>query len=63
MSGAGTVQSFNYEDVATSATATRQLASQDYMICFRRELVSSVVCTSSSYIPNAKCSCCYVGYI
>jgi hypothetical protein len=37
----GTVKSFNWKDVAASATSQRQLADQDYQICFRTELVGS----------------------
>jgi hypothetical protein len=35
------VKSFNWKDVAASATSQRQLADQDYQICFRTELVGS----------------------
>jgi hypothetical protein len=37
----GTVKSFNWKDVAASATSQRQLADQDYLICFRTELVGN----------------------
>ncbi len=39
--GSGTVKSFNWKDVAPSASAPRQLADQDYKICFRAELFSN----------------------
>jgi hypothetical protein len=35
------VKSFNWKDVAASTTSQRQLADQDYQICFRTELVGS----------------------
>jgi hypothetical protein len=38
----GSVQTFNWKDVATG-TSTRQLANQDYYICFRTELVNKQV--------------------
>lgn len=37
----GTVKSFNWKDVAASGTSQRQLADQDYLICFRTELVGN----------------------
>ncbi|EFX82748.1 hypothetical protein DAPPUDRAFT_240999 [Daphnia pulex] len=44
----GTVKSFNWKDVA--ASANRQLADQDYQICFRTELVGS-----NQQVPNTHC--------
>lgn len=37
----GVVKSFNWKDVAS--TSTRQLANQDYKICFRTEVIRSQV--------------------
>lgn len=39
-SASGSVQSFNWRDVAPEYT-TYQLANQDYNICFRPEIVSN----------------------
>lgn len=44
-SASGSVLSFNWKD--TAGTATRQLANQDYYICFRTELVNQQVCFSN----------------
>jgi hypothetical protein len=41
-SATGRVKSFNWQDVAS--TATRQLNNQKYNICFRTEKISSQVC-------------------
>lgn len=38
-SASGVIRSFNWKDIA--GTATRQLANQDYKICFRSELLES----------------------
>jgi hypothetical protein len=38
----GSIMTFNWMD--TTSRATRQLASQDYYICFRTELVNRQVC-------------------
>ncbi|XP_046645861.1 uncharacterized protein LOC124336197 isoform X1 [Daphnia pulicaria] len=46
----GTVKSFNWKDVAASTTSQRQLADQDYQICFRTELVGS-----NQQVPNTHC--------
>ncbi|XP_045028652.1 uncharacterized protein LOC116921106 [Daphnia magna] len=46
----GTVKSFNWKDVAPSATSPRQLADQDYQICFRTELVGT-----NQQVPNTHC--------
>nr|CAH0108996.1 unnamed protein product [Daphnia galeata] len=46
----GTVKSFNWKDVTASATSQRQLADQDYLICFRTELVGN-----SQQVPNTHC--------
>ena len=40
----GQVSSFNWKDVTPTANVPRQLANQDYNICFRTELVNSQVC-------------------
>lgn len=40
-SSSGTVSSFNWRDVA--GASTRQLANQDYNICFRTELINNQV--------------------
>lgn len=37
----GTIKSFNWRDIAS--TATRQLANQNFKICFRSELVANMV--------------------
>ncbi len=37
----GTVRSFNWREVSPSATGPRQLANQDYNICFRTEQVTN----------------------
>jgi hypothetical protein len=52
----GTVKSFNWKDVAASATSQRQLADQDYLICFRTELVgnSQQVSWLLPGIPNVR---------
>jgi hypothetical protein len=48
-STSGTLSSFNWKDVA--GTATRQLANQAYTICFRTELVSNQKATSLCLSP------------
>ncbi|EFX82909.1 hypothetical protein DAPPUDRAFT_240674 [Daphnia pulex] len=47
----GSVQTFNWKDVATG-TSTRQLANQDYYICFRTELVNK---QSSAQVATVLC--------
>ena len=37
----GIVQSFNWKQMSPTASATRQLANQDYNICFRTEQISA----------------------
>ena len=39
----GTVSSFNWKNVKTGFNSTRQLANQDYKICFRNETIDSKV--------------------
>lgn len=43
----GTIKSFNWKD--TAPTTTRQLANQDYSICFRNELSGSAASTRICY--------------
>ena len=47
----GTIQSFNWKD--TAATAVRQLANQDYKICFRNEIVNNQRANSICITPCA----------
>ncbi|KZS17498.1 uncharacterized protein LOC116921571 [Daphnia magna] len=47
----GSVMTFNWKDVATG-TSTRQLANQDYYICFRTELVNK---QSSAQVATVLC--------
>ncbi|KAI9559161.1 hypothetical protein GHT06_015950 [Daphnia sinensis] len=50
----GTVRSFNWREVSPSAAAPRQLANQDYNICFRTE---QIINTNS--FPRVASSICY----
>ncbi|XP_046645869.1 uncharacterized protein LOC124336202 [Daphnia pulicaria] len=50
----GTVRSFNWREVSPSATGPRQLANQDYNICFRTEQV-----TNTNAFPRVSSSICY----
>lgn len=42
----GIVQSFNWREVAATAGAPRQLANQDYNVCFRTEQISTTALVS-----------------
>lgn len=37
----GMIKSFNWKDVAPAAASPRQLAEQDYQICFRQEVLNN----------------------